>query len=878
MNVLRRSLQRAAVLVAALSVPLTALAVTAAPATAAVGDEVIAWLEVEDGVISGGPALNSGDHGNFSGTGSYTFRETGMQSTMTVNAPAAGTYPVYIRYAAGPLTPEENVTRAMGLLTNGGSRQQVSYPITSLENWEAWRFSTATVTLNQGPNTIAVQCDRGQEICRLNFDAIQVGGTAPDPCPATAPEAGWTSLFDGTFATFDGWRKAGAGGFGRQTDCTIRGFRGRGATWLTTQQQGPYTLELDWRRGDADAVSSVYVASGSRGGADPAGGFRIPIGPSTGAIVPTGGTAKPADAEKVAAALKPVVGQWNTYSIRLTGSRVRVHLNGTLVNTLDLPEPVSTAGFIGLENPAGSDHVSFRAIRLKPDVDVAQVAAPFTRATRANGATVNPGGESTLGHLVADVQKWATGDTQLALVRPGSLGGDLAGGATSFPAVLTYQQAAAAQPSSDTLVTLSLTGTQLKAVLEQQWQRSAGGGIPSVPFLRLGTSAGFTSTHDPSAPEGSRITGMWLDGEPISPTASYSVAVDSTLAAGGDNFRAFLGATDKQDTGTPVLEALLGYLDEHADPAAGGSPLVPGRAQHAVGVTIPGGAPASYPLGGALAVDLSSLAFPSTADLKDSSVAVSLGGKRLASFPVDNTVGNAVSDEYGTAAVRATVPADAPLGATTLRIVGNKTGTTVELPITVSAASSTTSVRIAPSAVAVRRGTAGVTVTVASAGPTPTGTVELLVGGVKRANLTLVGGRATGTVGPFTAVGSQTVTARYLGSAATLPSTSAATRLTVRKAVVKVTAKVAPAKVVARKTRAKVTVTVTAPGLTPSGRVTVKVGAKTYPATLKGGRATVRLARLTKPGTVRATVSYLGDALTEKAATTAKIKVVRAKR
>jgi hypothetical protein len=201
------------------------------PASAAAGEDVIAWVEVEDGTITGGaagpPAYNSGDHGNFSGRGSYTFRETGMTSTMTVVAPQAGTYPVWIRYAAGPLSAEENITRAMGLTTNG-ERQIVSYPLTG--SWEDWEFARADVTLDAGANTIAINCDRGQEMCRLNFDAIQVGGTAPDPCVATPVRPGATALFDGTFASFDGWRKAGGGGFGRQEDCTIRGFRGPGAT------------------------------------------------------------------------------------------------------------------------------------------------------------------------------------------------------------------------------------------------------------------------------------------------------------------------------------------------------------------------------------------------------------------------------------------------------------------------------------------------------------------------------------------------------------------------------------------------------------------------------------------------------------------------
>ena len=313
-----------AVLLGATAVVVAATGLAVAPAQAAVGDTQIAWLEVEDGTISGGPALNSGDHGNFSGTGSYTFRETGMQSTMTVVAPAAGTYPVWIRYAAGPLSAEENVTRGMGLLTNGGARQVVPYPLTG--SWEDWEFARADVTLTQGTNTLAVQCDRGQEMCRLNFDAIQVGGLAPDTCAATPVAPGGTALFDGTFATFDQWRKAGGGGFGHQTDCTIRSFRGAGTTWNTNPQTGPYTLGVDWRRGDGDDDSSVYLASTSTAGANPAGGYQVRIGAGdTATIVPTGGTAQAADATALAAALRPV-GQWNRFTIQVTPSRIRVLL------------------------------------------------------------------------------------------------------------------------------------------------------------------------------------------------------------------------------------------------------------------------------------------------------------------------------------------------------------------------------------------------------------------------------------------------------------------------------------------------------------------------------------------------------------------------
>ena len=37
-----------------------------------------------------------------------------------------------------------------------------------------------------------------------------------------------------------------------------------------------------------------------------------------------------------------------------------------------------------------------------------KIAGPFNRAKLANGTTENRGGESTLGNLVAEVQRWAT--------------------------------------------------------------------------------------------------------------------------------------------------------------------------------------------------------------------------------------------------------------------------------------------------------------------------------------------------------------------------------------------------------------------------------------------------------------------------------------
>jgi len=69
------------------------------------------------------------------------------------------------------------------------------------------------------------------------------------------------------------------------------------------------------------------------------------------------------------------------------------------------------------------------------------------------------------------------------------------GTSATYPAVLTYKQAAVVQPFANTLVNMQLTSAQIKAALEQQWQPAGS----ARPFLRLGISEGFTYTYDPNA-------------------------------------------------------------------------------------------------------------------------------------------------------------------------------------------------------------------------------------------------------------------------------------------------------------------------------------------------------------------------------------------
>ncbi len=298
--------------------------------------------------------------------------------------------------------------------------------------------------------------------------------------------------------------------------------------------------------------------------------------------------------------------------------------------------------------------------------------ANFGRAVRSDPIGVpsfpeNRGGESTLGNFVADVQKWSLNSdqdrgVQIAFMNPGGLRADLASGEA------TYAEAAAVQPFANTLVSMQLTGAQIKGVLEEQWQPAGA----SRPFLKLGISDGFTYTYDPLAATGAHITQMWLDGVPIDPAATYTVGMNSFLASGGDNFVSFRLGTGKADSGKVDLESIVDYFEEFGS-------ATPDIRQRAVGVNLPGGS--TVAAGASVTVNLSSLDF--TRDEIDADVAVvSLGDAQLASATIDPAY-TPTTDEVGRASVTFIVPATAS-GPTTFDVAVPSTGTTSSFVLNVT--------------------------------------------------------------------------------------------------------------------------------------------------------------------------------------------------
>jgi 5'-nucleotidase len=127
--------------------------------------------------------------------------------------------------------------------------------------------------------------------------------------------------------------------------------------------------------------------------------------------------------------------------------------------------------------------------------------------------------------------------------------------------VVTYGEAFAVQPFSNNLVTVTLTGAQIKTALEQQFSA----GVARI----LQVSSGFTYayTWNATAKTGT-IDGasIMLDGTPIDMAAAYRVTMNSFLAGGGDGFAVFKDATERLSGGFD-LDALVDYLGKN-DPTA----------------------------------------------------------------------------------------------------------------------------------------------------------------------------------------------------------------------------------------------------------------------------------------------------------------------
>ena len=249
---------------------------------------------------------------------------------------------------------------------------------------------------------------------------------------------------------------------------------------------------------------------------------------------------------------------------------------GTLVTAIDLKLDRATRDIVSAK--ANNTIVRVSGTARDPEQSALlksydRVAAPLANRpagsiTETLSRVPNPAGESALGDIIADAQLAATsatasGGAVIAFTNPGGIRIDIA---RKEDGAVTYADIFASQPFRNQLVTLTLTGKQIKDALEQQWSD------PKRPRI-LQVSKGFAYAWDGTKPDGARIIAerLSLNGTPIDPAASYRVTVNNFLSVGGDGFTVFKDGTSPQ-FGSYDVDALDAYFKAN-------SPLSPGQPQ-----------------------------------------------------------------------------------------------------------------------------------------------------------------------------------------------------------------------------------------------------------------------------------------------------------
>ena len=157
--------------------------------------------------------------------------------------------------------------------------------------------------------------------------------------------------------------------------------------------------------------------------------------------------------------------------------------------------------------------------------------------------------ESEMGNFVSDAMRTYYPGVDFAFQNAGGLRADIDQGP------ITLEEIYAVLPFNNTLVTMNLTGAQVKQVLEE-------GANSQYGTVQV---SGLTWAYDASAPFGDRVTSVTLpDGSPIDPNATYKIATNNFMATGGDQFTTLTQGQNTTDTQTNLVDTVVRYLEQNS--------------------------------------------------------------------------------------------------------------------------------------------------------------------------------------------------------------------------------------------------------------------------------------------------------------------------
>ena len=197
-----------------------------------------------------------------------------------------------------------------------------------------------------------------------------------------------------------------------------------------------------------------------------------------------------------------------------------------------------------------------------------------------NGAKApngNRDSETNNGDLICDAMVWqvmqnkeglkVADDMVVAVTNGGGIRAEIK------PGDVTKQDINTVLPFGNTVALVYVTGAELLEALEASTYctPTSVGGFPQVSGIQftLDTTKEYAAnadTYPGSTYYGpasiNRVTIDSINGKAFDPAATYAVITNNFCAAGGDTYYAFAAAKEQFDTGVPLDEAVMAYVNE----------------------------------------------------------------------------------------------------------------------------------------------------------------------------------------------------------------------------------------------------------------------------------------------------------------------------
>ncbi|MCI8761283.1 MAG: LysM peptidoglycan-binding domain-containing protein, partial [Oscillospiraceae bacterium] len=178
--------------------------------------------------------------------------------------------------------------------------------------------------------------------------------------------------------------------------------------------------------------------------------------------------------------------------------------------------------------------------------------------------------ETNLGDLICDAMVWGAKENGETVDAAITNGGGIR--ATIEAGDITKKDVNTVLPFGNTLSIVKVTGTELLEALEASTYctPTAIGGFPQVSGIEftVDTEQEFdegdlypgSTYHKPASVK--RVTIQTVGGKEFDPEATYAIATNDFLAAGGDTYYAFSASSVNYDLGLPLDEVLMDYIKE----------------------------------------------------------------------------------------------------------------------------------------------------------------------------------------------------------------------------------------------------------------------------------------------------------------------------